>query len=114
MNTTNTRAKSSTLHPPGARHNKKGSKFDMNFDFDENLEEEDDDDDDDEEGDDIHSQFFSQMMILMLRVLEQVQPTKASTACPTIKTTPTQITETASAFLMIERVQMAIQEVLQG
>nr|CAI6760741.1 ADM_HP1_G0045810.mRNA.1.CDS.1 [Saccharomyces cerevisiae] len=58
MNTTNTRAKSSTLHPPGARHNKKGSKFDMNFDFDENLEEEDDDDDDDEEGDDIHSQFF--------------------------------------------------------
>lgn len=59
MNTTNTRAKSSTLHPPGARHNKKGSKFDMNFDFDENLEEEDDDDDDDEEGDDIHSQFFS-------------------------------------------------------
>ncbi|QID87913.1 Component of a membrane-bound complex containing the Tor2p kinase [Saccharomyces pastorianus] len=58
VNSTNTRTRTSTLHSPSQRHNKKGSKFDMNFDFDENLEEEDDDDDDDEEGDDIHSQFF--------------------------------------------------------
>ncbi|EJT43332.1 AVO1-like protein [Saccharomyces kudriavzevii IFO 1802] len=58
FHTTNTRSRTPSLHPPGPRHNKKGSKFDMNFDFDENLEEEDDDDDDDEEGDDIHSQFF--------------------------------------------------------
>ena len=58
ISTAATRTKTPNLHPTGARHNKKGSKFDMNFDFDENLEEEDDDDDDDEEGDDIHSQFF--------------------------------------------------------